>query len=109
MPNVQNKIKAADRREAVDAQGVIGIAGKRFHFIGAGGIGMSGLAQFLIRHHGVVSGSDQTASDLTEKLENLAYMQKGMDEVKDLVHIVSESITNLVKHLKSEKFKTEIK
>ena len=44
------------------------IAGKRFHFIGAGGIGMSGLAQLLIRHCGIVSGSDQTASDVTEKL-----------------------------------------
>jgi len=68
MPNVQNKIKAVHRYEVIDTTSRVGVAGKRFHFIGAGGVGMSGLAQLLIRHCGVVAGSDQTASDVTEKL-----------------------------------------
>jgi len=47
---------------------VTSIAGKRFHFIGAGGIGMSGLAKLLIKHKAVVAGSDQTATAVTDKL-----------------------------------------
>jgi len=54
--------------EAVNINSAAGIAGKRFHFIGAGGIGMSGLAQLLIKQSGVVTGSDQTASGVIEKL-----------------------------------------
>jgi len=45
-----------------------GLAGKRFHFIGAGGIGMSGLAQLLIKQNAIVAGSDQTATAITAKL-----------------------------------------
>lgn len=44
-------------------------AGHRFHFIGIGGIGMSGLAKLLIRNHAFVSGSDMNASAVTEMLE----------------------------------------
>jgi UDP-N-acetylmuramate--alanine ligase len=64
----QKKVKAVRRYEVVGSGKKVSVAGKRFHFIGAGGIGMSGLAQLLIKHSGVVSGSDQTASDVTEKL-----------------------------------------
>jgi UDP-N-acetylmuramate--alanine ligase len=63
-----NNTTAACRYKAVNINNAVNVAGKRFHFIGAGGIGMSGLAQLLIRHCGIVSGSDQTASDVTEKL-----------------------------------------
>ncbi len=54
--------------EAVNINSTTGVAGKRFHFIGAGGIGMSGLAQLLIKHSGAVTGSDQMASGVIEKL-----------------------------------------
>jgi len=40
----------------------------RFHFIGAGGIGMSGLAQLLMKHEAIVTGSDQTLSDVIDGL-----------------------------------------
>jgi len=60
--------KAVCGYEAVNINSTAGVAGKRFHFIGAGGIGMSGLAQLLIRHCGIVVGSDQTASGVIEKL-----------------------------------------
>lgn len=39
------------------------------HFIGIGGISMSGLAEILLKEHFTVSGSDSRASDLTEQLE----------------------------------------
>ncbi|MEJ2702054.1 MAG: UDP-N-acetylmuramate--L-alanine ligase [Sedimentisphaerales bacterium] len=44
------------------------LAGKRFHFIGAGGVGMSGLAQVLMNNHAVVAGSDQMPSEVTDTL-----------------------------------------
>ncbi|MBN2315430.1 MAG: UDP-N-acetylmuramate--L-alanine ligase, partial [Sedimentisphaerales bacterium] len=44
------------------------LAGKKFHFIGAGGVGMSGLAQLLMNNHAIVAGSDQTPTDVTEHL-----------------------------------------
>jgi UDP-N-acetylmuramate--alanine ligase len=41
---------------------------KRIHFIGIGGIGMSGLARFWLHEGAVVSGSDAQQSELTEAL-----------------------------------------
>lgn len=41
------------------------------HFIGIGGIGMSGLARLLLLKKETVSGSDQATSALTEELESL--------------------------------------
>ena len=39
------------------------------HFIGIGGISMSGLAEILLKEGFTVSGSDNKASALTEQLE----------------------------------------
>jgi UDP-N-acetylmuramate--alanine ligase len=47
------------------------IAGARVHFIGAGGVGMSGLARFLLEKKAVVSGSDQTSGAATARLSRL--------------------------------------
>lgn len=41
----------------------------KFHFIGIGGIGMSGLAHILLRQHHQVSGSDAAESSTTKKLQ----------------------------------------
>ena len=41
------------------------------HFIGIGGISMSGLAEILLKEGFTVSGSDAKASDLTKLLESL--------------------------------------
>jgi UDP-N-acetylmuramate--alanine ligase len=43
-------------------------AGEKYHFIGAGGIGMSGLVKIVLSKEGIVSGSDQTQSPVTDKL-----------------------------------------
>ena len=43
-------------------------AGRRFHFIGAGGVGMSGLAKLLVGNDAVLSGSDMQGSVVVDKL-----------------------------------------
>lgn len=43
--------------------------GAHIHFIGIGGISMSGLAQIVITEGYEVSGSDRSSSNITEKLE----------------------------------------
>jgi len=44
---------------------------KRIHFVGIGGIGMSGIAEVLLNLGYVVSGSDLSQTDLTNKLASL--------------------------------------
>ncbi len=63
-------VKAVHKYEVVNPSPDLsgGLAGKKFHFIGAGGIGMSGLAQLLIKNNAIVTGSDQTATAVTAKL-----------------------------------------
>lgn len=41
------------------------------HFVGIGGIGMSGIAEVFLREGHSISGSDLTESDLTRRLANL--------------------------------------
>ena len=41
------------------------------HFVGIGGIGMSGIAEVLLNHGYIVQGSDLKASKITERLEKL--------------------------------------
>lgn len=43
---------------------------KRFHFVGIGGIGMSALAEILVRQGYCVSGSDLQSSPLIERLQS---------------------------------------
>ena len=44
---------------------------KKFHFIAIGGIGMSGLAKYLLELGCTVTGSDIKASKYTKKVEEL--------------------------------------
>ena len=61
------------------------------HFIGIGGISMSGLASILLNQHFKVSGSDAHESELTKQLEAegaiLYYGQRAsnLDDTPDLV------------------------
>lgn len=51
---------------------------KRIHFVGIGGIGMSGIAEILLNQGFEISGSDLNKSQNTEHLENLgATIYKG--------------------------------
>jgi len=47
------------------------IAGARFHLIGAGGTGMSGLAALLLKHGAIVTGSDRASSPTVRALQTL--------------------------------------
>src|SRR5205085_11471749 len=44
---------------------------RRIHFVGIGGIGMSGIAELLVNLGYEVSGSDAKTSDVTDRLETL--------------------------------------
>ncbi len=44
---------------------------KKIHFIGIGGIGMSGIAEFLFNQGIAISGSDMKKTDITNHLESL--------------------------------------
>ncbi|MBI3889971.1 MAG: UDP-N-acetylmuramate--L-alanine ligase [Candidatus Wallbacteria bacterium] len=51
---------------------------KKFHFIGIGGVGMSGIAQMCLERGVAVSGSDMKESDATRRLTNRgAHIFKG--------------------------------
>jgi len=51
---------------------------KKIHFIGIGGIGMSGIAEILLDQGFSVTGSDKQLSEITERLEKLgAKIYKG--------------------------------
>ncbi|MGA2322619.1 MAG: UDP-N-acetylmuramate--L-alanine ligase [Sedimentisphaerales bacterium] len=58
----------AGRGWEVVTNGFNGLAGKRFHFIGVGGIGMSGLAMLLLKHKAIVTGSDQNPGETIDRL-----------------------------------------
>ena len=44
---------------------------QRVHFIGIGGIGMSGIAEILLNLGNTVSGSDLRSTPITERLASL--------------------------------------
>ena len=44
---------------------------KKVHFVGIGGIGMSGIAEILLNQGFEISGSDKALSEVTNRLEDL--------------------------------------
>ena len=57
---VSSGVRPSFRYEVLRRRGGLSVfAGKKFHFIGAGGVGMSGLAKLVMKAGGVVSGSDK--------------------------------------------------
>lgn len=66
--NAGHSVSAVHFFEVGGEQVKMSIAGKKFHLIGIGGIGMSGLARLLICNKAKVSGSDQTYSEITGSL-----------------------------------------
>ncbi len=59
--------KAACGYEVVNINSTT-MRGKMFHLIGAGGVGMSGLARLLMKNGAVITGSDQTHTGVIDKL-----------------------------------------
>ena len=61
------------------------------HFIGIGGISMSGLAEILLEEHFTISGSDARVSDLTRHLEHMGvtvYYGQAASNIKEGVDLV---------------------
>lgn len=64
---------------------------KKVHFIGIGGISMSGIAEILLSKGYKVSGSDRSFSPLTDKLKSLGaeiYIGHSSDNIKNVDLIV---------------------
>ena len=59
---------------------------KNIHFIGIGGISMSGLAEIMLNQGFNVSGSDRSSSNITDKLSKLGakvYIGQDSSNIKD--------------------------
>ena len=64
------------------------------HFIGIGGIGMSGIAELLLNLGYAVSGSDLKTSDTTERLQRLGgqiHIGHNADQIEDADVVVTSS------------------
>ena len=67
---------------------------QRIHFVGIGGVGMSGLAEFLHRQGGSISGSDLVESATTRRLGELGlrvFVGHGAEHVADAEVLVASS------------------
>ena len=64
-------IKAVHRYEVIEVAKKLSIAGVKFHFIGIGGVGMSGLAKLMLKNKASVSGSDEAKSAATDQLKEI--------------------------------------
>jgi UDP-N-acetylmuramate--alanine ligase len=94
--NISPVMKTGRVKEVV-TNGFNGLAGKRFHFIGAGGIGMSGLAALLVKHKAIVSGSDMTDAVVIQRLREsgadikIGHKEHNLDPAADAV-VISAAI-----------------
>ena len=71
---------------------------KKIHFVGIGGIGMSGIAEIMLNRGFEISGSDLNESEITERLKSLGMkVTKGHSEnnLKDADVLVYSSAVNL--------------
>ena len=82
---------------------------KKVHFVGIGGIGMSGIAEILLSQGFEISGSDKNSSDITVHLSNLGikiYEGHSPENLKDadvLVYSSAVSIDNPEVHAAIER------
>lgn len=72
---------------------------KKIHFVGIGGIGMSGIAEILLDQGFQVSGSDRSLSEVTDRLKHLGakiFEGHGAGNVKDDVDalVYSSAVTH---------------
>ncbi len=74
------------------------LAVKKVHFVGIGGIGMSGIAEILLSQGFTVTGSDLNKTEITEHLEKLGVkicIGHSAKNIKDADVIVYSSAVNL--------------
>jgi len=70
-PGSNFALEGDERTVAVNTGTRLALAGKRIHFIGIGGIGMSGLARLAMKNDAIVAGTDQIPSEVTNELAQL--------------------------------------
>jgi UDP-N-acetylmuramate--alanine ligase len=81
------------------------MAGRRFHFVGAGGIGMSGLAKVLISNGAIVTGSDMNEGPAVDNLRrcgaeiHIGHSQDNLADKTEAV-VISAAIKPLNPELK---------
>ena len=75
------------------------------HFIGIGGISMSGLAEILLNRHFTVTGSDMQSSDMTKHLEETG--ARILPMISILLFILLP-FTNLTKNLLLQRIKESL-
>ncbi len=71
---------------------------KRVHFVGIGGIGMSGIAEILLNQGFEVSGSDMNLSEITDRLERIGikiYEGHKTENLSDVDVLVYSSAVNI--------------
>lgn len=71
---------------------------KKVHFVGIGGIGMSGIAEILLSRGFEVSGSDKSLSEITNRLSSLGikiYEGHSPENLKDVDVLVYSSAVTL--------------
>lgn len=69
---------------------------KAVYFIGAGGIGMSAIARYFIRHGLVVAGYDRTPSTLTRQLEKEGMILHYEEDISEIPHACRDPKSCLV-------------
>ena len=73
---------------------------KKVHFVGIGGIGMSGIAEILLNQGFQISGSDNNLSDITTHLSDLGikiyegHSEKNLEDVDVLVYSSAVKLDN---------------
>jgi UDP-N-acetylmuramate--alanine ligase len=73
---------------------------KKVHFVGIGGIGMSGIAEILLNQGFQISGSDNNLSDVTNHLSDLGikiyegHSEKNLEDVDVLVYSSAVKLDN---------------
>ena len=83
------------------------------HFIGIGGISMSGLAEILLNRHFTVTGSDMQASDMTKHLEEtgarlLSDRKQRILPMISILLFILLPFTNLTKNLLLQRIKESL-
>jgi len=71
---------------------------KKVHFVGIGGIGMSGIAEILLSQGFIISGSDKSLSEVTDRLESIGikvYEGHSPENLKDADVLVYSSAVNI--------------
>ncbi|MCX7797871.1 MAG: UDP-N-acetylmuramate--L-alanine ligase [Melioribacter sp.] len=71
---------------------------KKIHFVGIGGIGMSGIAEILLSQGFIITGSDLQKTEITDRLESLGikiYEGHSPEYIKDADLVVYSSAVTL--------------